>query len=254
MLRPNAAAAHLRLSPTQQWLELMRPWVLLAGYVATASLGWWWLAVPLAVAVCLAGFVQTHDAMHQALGLSKQQNDRLLTLSGLLLLKSGHGLQVTHLRHHAHCLRDDDPEGAPATWAFWRVVWQGPYHILMLRRESLRMAPHTRSIQLVETALTLLLLGVFVGLYYWWGSPVGLVYWGVAFVMSATLPIWAAYLPHQLAERNPAVRAAAATALFWTPVLSSFAFHHLHHHYPRVPTALLPRAAAELPPPPPHHH
>ncbi|UYZ64557.1 fatty acid desaturase [Hymenobacter weizhouensis] len=253
-MQPNTLSAHLQLSPAQRWLELLRPWLLLGAYVFMAGLGWWWLAVPLAVAVCLSGFVQMHDAMHQALGLSKAANKRLLTLSGLLLLKSGHGLQVTHLRHHAHCLQPDDPEGAPATWRFWRVLWQGPYHILMLRRESLRMAPHTRRIQWLETAATLVLLAVFVAVYLWWGSLVGLVYWAVAFVMSATLPIWAAYLPHHLSEHNPAVRASAATARFWTPVLASFAFHHVHHHYPRVPTALLPRAAAELPPPPPHEH
>jgi beta-carotene hydroxylase len=253
-MTPNAAAAHLRLTPRQRVLELARPWFLFGLYVAAAVAGLWWLAVPLAVAVCLATFVQMHDAMHNALGLSKKANARLLTLSGLLLLKSGHGLQVTHLRHHARCLTPDDPEGAPATWRFAEVLWRGPYHILMLRRESLRMAPHTRRIQLTETALTLLLLAGFVGLYGWLGTPVGLVYWAVAFVMSATLPIWAAYVPHHLAATNPAARAASATAQIWTPVVSSFAFHHVHHHYPRVPTALLPRAAAELPPPPEHAH
>ncbi|MGI4736758.1 MAG: hypothetical protein ACRYG7_16435 [Janthinobacterium lividum] len=38
--------------------------------------------------------------------------------------------------------------------------------------------------------------------------------------------------------------------------MASFAFHHLHHHYPRVPTALLYWAAVELPPLPEaaHHH
>ena len=71
-MQPNTLAAHLQLSPAQQRLELLRPWLLLGAYLLTASLGWWWLAVPLAVAVCLAGFVQTHDAMHQALGESGQ--------------------------------------------------------------------------------------------------------------------------------------------------------------------------------------
>ncbi|WP_400193656.1 fatty acid desaturase [Hymenobacter sp. B81] len=248
-----STAAHLRLTSSQRIVELARPWVLLALYVAAASPGWWWLAGPLAVAVCLAAFVQMHDAMHNALELPKAANDRLLTLSGLLLLKSGHALQVTHLRHHARCLSPDDPEGAPATWSFARVLWQGPYHILMLRRESLRMAPHTHRIQLLETGLTLLLLAGFVALYVRTGSAVGLVYWAVAFAMSATLPIWAAYIPHHLAAEHPAARAASAVAQVWTPVVASFAFHHVHHQYPRVPTALLPRAAAELPPPPAGH-
>ena len=246
----------LELTPAQRRIELARPWVLLALYTATALLGWWWLALPLAVVVCLAAFVQMHDAMHNSLGLAKPANERVLTLSGLLILKSGHGLQVTHLRHHGRCLTEDDPEGAPATWSFSRVLWQGPWHTLMLRREALRIAPRTRRIQLTETALTLLLLVVFVGLYWLTGSLVGLGYWGVAFLMSATMPIWASYVPHHVSSRNPVARTAATLAQAWTPITASFAFHHLHHHYPRVPTALLYRAATELPPPPEeeHHH
>ncbi|MCC2546865.1 fatty acid desaturase [Hymenobacter sp. BT175] len=238
-----ADSAHLQLTPTQQAVELARPWVLAALYAGAAIAGWWWLALPLAVVVCLAAFVQMHDAMHNALRLPKAGNKLVLTLSGLLILKSGHGLQVTHLRHHGRCLTDDDPEGAPATWQFSRVLWQGPYHILMLRRESLRIAPKTRRIQFIETGLTLLLLACFIGLYLLTGSLAGLVYWGVAFFMSATMPIWASYIPHHLAPENPAAHAAAAVAQFWTPVVSSFAFHHVHHHFPRVPTALLPQAA-----------
>ncbi|RYY21211.1 MAG: hypothetical protein EOO36_01395 [Cytophagaceae bacterium] len=249
-------ATDFQLTPAQRRLELARPWVLLLGYVGLAGAGWWWLAAPLVVIVCLAAFVQMHDAMHNALGLSKQANKRVLTLSGLLILKSGHGLQVTHLRHHGRCLTEADPEGAPATWSFSRVLWQGPWHTLMLRREALRIAPNTKRIQLLETGLTLALLVGFEALYYFAGSAIGLVYWGVAFLMSATMPIWASYVPHHVSARNPAARTAAALAQAWTPITASFAFHHLHHHYPRVPTALLYRAAAELPPPPEeeHHH
>lgn len=246
--------ANFQLTLAQRRIELARPWALLLGYVAAALAGWWWLAVPLAVVVCLAAFVQMHDAMHNSLGLAKLTNKRVLTLSGLLILKSGHGLQVTHLRHHGRCLTEADPEGAPVNWSFGRVLWQGPWHTLMLRRESLRMAPHTKHIQLLETGLTLILLGAFVGLYWATGSLVGLVYWAVAFGMSATMPIWASYVPHHVSSRNPVGRAAAAVAQAWTPITASFAFHHLHHHYPRVPTALLYRAAAELPPPPEEHH
>jgi beta-carotene hydroxylase len=235
-------------------VEIARPWVLLAVFIGLAATGWWWAAVPVAVATCLAAFVQMHDAMHNAFGVSKTANARLLTLSGLLLLKSGHAMQITHLRHHARCLGPDDPEGAPVNWRLGEVLWRGPYHILLMRRTALQMAPHTRRIQLQETFFTIAILGALVALYFTTGSLVGLVYWAVAATMSATLPLWAAYIPHHLADHHPAARAASATAQWWTPVVSSFAFHHVHHHYPRVPTALLPRAAAELPPPPPHTH
>ena len=187
-------------------------------------------------------------------GLSKKGHDRLLSLSALLLLKSGHALKVTHLRHHGQCLSDDDPEGEPAKWTLKQVFLNGPYHIFTLRFASLRIAPKTRNIQLLETAATALLLVIFIAFYFAWGSIIGLVYWAVAFVLSALMPLWASYIPHKMASRNPARMASVKTARFWTPILSSFAFHHLHHTYPKVPTALLPKAARELPELEEHDH
>ncbi len=90
----------LQLKPAQKAVELLRPWLLFVLYLLTAQKGWWLIAIPLAVATCLSGFIQMHDAIHRSLGISKSAHDLLISASGLLLLKSGHGLQVTHLRHH----------------------------------------------------------------------------------------------------------------------------------------------------------
>jgi fatty acid desaturase len=190
-----------------------------------------------------------HDTIHNALGLSKKANDLMLTLSALLLLKSGHGMKITHLRHHGQCLSDDDPEGAPARWTLKQVFVNGPYHIFALRFASLRIAPKTRGIQITETVITGLLLLLFVAIYYFTGSAIGLGYWATAFVLSSLMPLWASYIPHRMASKNPARLASVKAARVWTPIISSFAFHHLHHTYPTVPTALLPQAARELPEP-----
>lgn len=115
-----------------------------------------------------------------------------------------------------------------------------------MRFYSFRGAPHTRRFQVAETAATACLLVSAVALYVFLGSWVGLVYWAVAAGLSATLPVWAAYIPHRLAPEQPTVRAAGKLAQIWTPVLSSFAYHHLHHAFPRVPTALLPVMARRL--------
>ncbi|MDB4930626.1 MAG: hypothetical protein JWM10_3110 [Myxococcaceae bacterium] len=237
-----------RLTRAQLAVELARPWALFALFAALASRHLWWFAVPVAGVTALAAFVQMHDAMHASLGLSRRANHVVLTLSGLLLLKSGHGLQVTHLRHHGRCLRADDPEGAPATWALPRVLFAGPFHAAALRLHGLRIAPHTRGVQLAETAATALVLAGAVALYAAGVSALGLVYWAVAAAASATMPLWAAYVPHHLAPRNPARLAAARLARFWTPVVSSFAFHHVHHAHPKVPTALLAEAARAMGP------
>lgn len=245
-----------QLTPFQRWVELTRPWLLLAAYIILAHYEYWWLAIPVAGAVCFAGFVQMHDTIHGALGLSKRANSILLGMCALLILKSGHGARVTHLRHHGQCLGDDDPEGEPAKWTLRAVFLNGPYHVFTLRFASLRIAPQTRNIQLIETAITVAIVAGFILLYVFTGSLAGIVYWGVAFVLSCLMPLWASYIPHHLASRNPARLAGAKLSRFWTPVISSFAFHHLHHTYPKIPTALLSKAAKELPEPDDddHHH
>lgn len=245
-----------RLTYFQQCIELSRPWLLLGAYIVFAYYEIWWLAVPAAIATCLAGFVQMHDSIHSSLGFSKKANDIVLTLSALLLLKSGHGLMVTHLRHHGQCLTDNDPEGEPARWKLRQVFINGPWHIFALRFASLKMAPGTKGIQLLETALTVVILAGFVTHFVLTGSLASLVFWGVAIVMSSLMPLWASYIPHHVTSRNKTRLAAVKVAAAFTPVVSSFAFHHLHHTYPKVPTALLPKAAKELPEPEKdeHHH
>ena len=148
----------LQLKPAQQAVELLRPWLLFALYIFTAVEGWWLIAVPLSVATCLAGFIQMHDSIHRSLGVSRRGHDLIILASGLLLLKNGHGLQVTHLRHHGRCLKDDDPEGVCATWPFYRVLFEGPLHIFNMRFYAFRRGSHTRRFQIIETISTLCIL------------------------------------------------------------------------------------------------
>lgn len=243
-----------KLSTFQRVIELCRPWVILSIYIILAYMEIWWLAIPAALFTCLAGFVQMHDAIHNSLGLSKKTNDVVLTLSAQLLLKTGHGLKVTHLRHHGQCMSDDDPEGAPAKWKLKQVFLNGPYHTFIFRTASLRMAPHTKNIQIFETVITGFILLLFILLYVGTGSIIGLVYWGVAVVLSFLMPFWASYLPHKISIRNPIRLWGVRLARLWTPLISSIAFHHFHHTYPKVPTALLAKAAQELPEPEEHDH
>ena len=242
------------LTSTQRIVEIARPFVLLLVYVGLAESGHLLLALPVALATCFAAFVQMHDSLHESLGLSKQAHGIFLTVSGQLLLKSGHALKATHLRHHGKCLGKDDPEGAPARWPLGRVLFEGPFHMLALRREALRISPRTRRLQLLETSFTGAILALALVAYIKWRTPTALVYWAVAAAVSAAMPLWAAYVPHRLAPKAPAVRAAARLAQFWTPVLSSFAYHHVHHAHPRIPTALLPQVSRELGDAPIHAH
>ena len=232
-----------QLSPARRAFELARPWILFAAFAGASEARIWVLAAPLAAATFLAAFVQLHDAMHAALGLSKRTNELVITLSGLLLLKSGHGLRATHLRHHGRCLQDDDPEGKVLSWPLWRVIFGGPFHILGNRSLAMRLAPRTAREQLGEGAINVLTAAGAILIQLRTGNPAGLIYWAVVVAFSSTLALWAAYIPHKLAEDHPLIRMAAFASRAWTPVINSFAYHELHHRHPKVPTALLPALA-----------
>jgi fatty acid desaturase len=105
-------------------------------------------------------------------------------------------------------------------------------------------------VQVIETLATIAVLSATVILYLRAGICAGLVYWAVAAGISSLMPVWAAYLPHRLAPENPVVRAGGKLAQAWTPILTSFSFHHAHHRFPKVPTALLPAVARSNPPSP----
>jgi beta-carotene hydroxylase len=237
--------ASLQLNSFQQAIEVVRPWLLFIMFLITAKIGWWIIAVPLSIITCLAAFVQMHDAIHRSLGLSQRSNEILLVLSGLLLLKSGHCLQITHLRHHGRCLKEDDPEGAPAKWPLYKVIIDGPFHIFTLRFIAIKIAPHTLRIQIIETLLTILVVSIALIGFFKYGSMIGIVYWISAAIISATMPLWAAYIPHRMASTNPIIKKAGSLAQVWTPIISSFAYHHAHHQFPKIPTALLPLAVKQ---------
>jgi fatty acid desaturase len=234
-----------QLKKYQIFIEVIRPWVLLCIYSFLAIKGCFVCASIFALLTILAAFVQMHDTIHGSLQLSKKNNDLLLSLSGLLLLKSGHSMRITHLRHHSKCLSNDDPEGAPANWTFRKVLFHGPYHIFMLRKASFQIAPQHKKILLFETFLTIIILIGFITLYIKTGSYIGILYWGMAIIMSSAMPIWATYIPHHLAPHNPIRLISLKFVRIWTPVISSFAFHHVHHNHPKVPTALLPFVALQ---------
>ncbi len=182
--------------------------------------------------------------MHRSYGLPRWANELVLGAAGLLLLKSGHALRATHLRHHGRVLAHDDPEGGVVHWRLGRVLFAGPFHILGNRRRSLVIAPRTWKAQALETLLTLVIIVAAFEVLRRWGSPAGMIYWAVAAVLSGTMALWAGYLPHTLPSRHPLLRWASWASRAWTPVLSSLAFHDLHHRHPKVPTAAPARLAA----------
>lgn len=220
-------------------IDTFRPLIHFALFVALCRGEHWILATVMGFAAFFSFFILLHDAMHGALWLPRWANEALITIAGLMLLKSGHCLRASHLRHHQKPLADDDPEGAVASWPLWRVIVVAPFHILALHVRGVKLAPKTARLQIVETIGVVALLV----LTAWIKAPVLMLYAAVCFLGTTTMPLWAAYIPHGLAHDNIGVRIATALARWWTPVLSTLAYHELHHRHPKVRTIDLPAFA-----------
>ena len=99
-----------RLSRTEIALELALslPWLALSWYLAGRGL--YFLALAASFFFFLTGLRQAHDAHHYNLGLSRASTEWVLFALSLAMLGSMHAVQFNHLRHHRHCLADEDVE------------------------------------------------------------------------------------------------------------------------------------------------
>lgn len=187
-----------------------------------------------AIAVFFASFALMHDLAHGALRLPRRANEIALSAAGALLLMSGHALRVSHLRHHARCLAEDDPEGAPARWSLLRAALLGPAHSLALRAHAFRLAgPAGRRWQLAESALNTASLALLLAS----DSPALIAYALAALAAQLTMAVWAAHVPHNAPPWL--LRAAALVARCGSIVALSLAYHERHHARPCLPCGRL---------------
>ncbi len=225
-------------------LDLARPLVFLAAFVAVEHfVGWMW-SIPFAFASVLAASVLVHDLIHNALSFSNRTNDWLLAFYALFLIKSGHALRRLHLEHHARCLEDDDREGNVVFIATWKLLLTGPWLALQARGLSWKAEKRARVWQAAETFLDVAIAAALVLAFVLTRQPAPLVYLGTVVVITVTVPIIGAKVPHLLPEKWPRLtRFLRPFAGRFTPAASSLLFHELHHRRPKLPAALLPENA-----------
>ena len=135
------------------------------------ALSWPWLAISLyaaahrhhAVALAcsfmffLTGLRQVHGAFHYSIGLSRRWTESTMFVLSVAMLGSMHAVQINHLRHHRHCLEDEDIEAMSARMPVWKAIVTGPLFPWRLHRKALQVAtrPQRRRIaaELCATAL-----------------------------------------------------------------------------------------------------
>ena len=114
------------LRALNQWQvvkELLLPVPWLVGSLAAAAHEWYALALPCSFMFFLTGRRQVHGAFHYSIGVTRRGAELVMGALSALMLGSMHAVQINHLRHHVHCMKDDDVEAMSARMPMWKARW-----------------------------------------------------------------------------------------------------------------------------------
>ena len=147
--RITVSAPDLRGTRRLAAMLVARPLFGLAVFVAAAAEGEWVVAVVSTWLVYGSALTCVHHLIHGSLGLLPRARHAWLRVIGMLVVESGHALQVTHLAHHRSDAEAPDPEGY-IEYVPWRRL---PAAALAFRYRlmvtGLRMAPAARRRRIV---------------------------------------------------------------------------------------------------------
>lgn len=101
-------------TPTDAIRELLLPAPWLFGSLILAVEEFYPLALAASFVFFLTGLRVVHGAFHYTLGLPRRATDLVMFAFSVAMLGSMHAVQWNHLRHHRHCLAEDDIEAMGA--------------------------------------------------------------------------------------------------------------------------------------------
>src|SRR5262249_14784394 len=97
---------------TARELLISLPWLL--GSWLLARYGLYVPALLVSYVFFMTGLRQVHNAFHFTLGLSRRGCELVMFVLSVLMLGSMHAVWFNHLRHHRHCMDENDVEGMSA--------------------------------------------------------------------------------------------------------------------------------------------
>lgn len=138
------------------------PWLAASLYFAGQPI--YWAAIPCSFMFFLTALRVVHNSFHKTLGLAKQANELTMYAYSLLMCVSIHAVCYNHLRHHSHCLQEEDVEGSCARMPAWKAFLYGPVFIFKIHTAAWKSNGFNRKKMVLELLLlTTFLLVAFVG-------------------------------------------------------------------------------------------
>ena len=226
---------------TARELLLSLPWLVLSLYLASRHV--YPLALVASFFFFLTGLRQAHDAQHYNLGLPRAATEWVLFTLSTLMLGSMHAVQFNHLRHHKHCLNDEDVEARSAHMPWWQALVWGPVFPVLLHSTALREGrPHTRRWVCLELLANGALVATAIVLWPWRPLRYHLAAMALGQCLTAFFAVWTV---HHDCDRSRDIARTIRNRLKSKVAFDMF-FHVEHHLFPRVPTCRLPELARRL--------
>jgi fatty acid desaturase len=230
----------MRRGETVAELLLPLPW--LAGSLVAAGHGLYPFALALSFVFFLTGLRLNHGGCHHAIGLGRRATDAVLLVLSVLMLGSMHAVRWNHLRHHRHCLADEDIEAMGARRSGLGAILLGPWFPLRLHATAWQGGGHTvRRWIAVELAANLLWLPLLVGPF---ALDVTRYHVAAMLLGQSLTAFFAVWTVHH--DCPPGIVARTIRNRLKSLMTFDMFYHREHHLFPAVPTPHLPALARRL--------
>jgi fatty acid desaturase len=232
---------HLGRTDVISELFISLPWLIVS--FIFAGLQWYVLALFCSFMFFLTGLRQVHNAFHFALGISRPATHWVMFVLSIVMLGSMHAVQINHLRHHQHCMQDEDIEAKSATMKWWQALLFGPVFPWILHKKAFEVGTKTQkkwmSAELVANVIVLILVFVILDIsilkYHVSAMLIGQC-------MTAFFAVWTVH--HDTEDH---VYMARTVRNEFKRVVTYNMFYHMEHHlFPAVPTRRLHILAKRL--------
>lgn len=233
----------VKLNKKNVYSELLisLPWFILS--LIFADQQWYPIALFCSFMFFLTGLRQVHNAFHFALGITRRQTHGVMFILSIVMLGSMHAVQINHLRHHQHCMQDEDVEAKSAKMKWWQALLFGPIFPWMLHKKAFEVGNNTQKKWMIAELLAniLFLILVFAVLestllkYHVCAMLIGQC-------MTAFFAVWTVH--HDTQDH---IYMARTVRNEFKRVLTYNMFYHVEHHlFPAVPTRNLHLLAKRL--------
>lgn len=222
-------------------LLISTPWLMLS--FALAYYEQYFFALGASFMFFLCGLRQVHNAYHYAIGLSRAGHEWLMFILSIVMLGSMHAVQFNHLRHHRHCLEEEDVEAASAKMPWWKALLFGPIFPILLHKTAL-----TKGSKRIKRWVYAELLAnvIWIGLVMFVFNSEVLVYHVIVmFIAQCLTAFFAVWTVHHDCDFEQEIGRTIRNR-FKSVISYNMFFHVEHHLFPTVPTRKLHILALRL--------